>query len=152
MIYDMIKELEEKCEDYRNFAEEDMNLEYWERYEAYKEAIEIVKKYDWIDVKDVLPKCEEEVQITTRRKYKDKYFYIVTNAFYEDGTMLENDSDWHWNECDFEKYYDEEDCYIIDEGWWEYKHYNADDVYNNSVDDEVIAWKPLSKPYIRKGE
>ena len=120
---------------------------------AIDKVIEIVNKHQndgWVDVSERLPKCEEEVQITTRRKYKDEYHYIVTNAFYEDGTMLENDSDWNWNECNFEKYDDEEDCYIIDEGWWEYKHYNADDVYNNAVDDEVIAWKPLSNPYIIK--
>lgn len=105
-------------------------------------------KSKWILVSDRLPKCEEEVLITAQRKFKDgTCVYIVTSAFYEDGTILEDNSDWRWNECNFEKYDEEEDCYIIDEGWWEYKHYNADDVYNNAVDDKVIAWQPLPKAY-----
>ena len=146
----LIEELREKARDLINVAEEDMNLEYFERAEAYREAIEIVKKYenkDWISVKERLPDCEVEVQITARRKYKDKYSYIVTNAIYEDGTMLENDSSWNWSECDFENFDEEADCYLIDEGWWEYKHYNPDCIYNNAVEDEVIAWKPLAQPY-----
>lgn len=102
----------------------------------------------WIPVSEQLPDCEVEVQVTTRRKYADgTYKYTVTNAFYENGNMLESNSDWNWNDCDFEKYDDEECCYIIDEGWWEYKHYNPDYVYNNAIDDEVIAWQPLSDPY-----
>ena len=65
---------------------------------------------------------------------------------YEDGTVLENDSCWNWYEIDG-KWDEENDCYIIPEGWWENRHYNPDDVYNNAVDDEVIAWRPLTEPY-----
>lgn len=43
--------------------------------------------------------------------------------------------------------YDEEnDQYLIPEGWWEYRHYNPDDVYNNAVDDVVTHWMPLPNP------
>ena len=153
MCSKLIEELREKAFELMDIAEEDMNSEYFERAEAYREAIEIVKKHenkDWISVKERLPDCEVEVQITARRKYKDKYFYIVTNAYYEDGTMLEEDSSWNWIESDFENFDEEADCYLIDEGWWEYRHYNPDEVYNNVVEDEVIAWKPLTQPY--KGE
>lgn len=56
--------------------------------------------------------------------------------------MLENDSIWGWEDIDGE--YDEnEDCYIIPQGWWEYRHFNPDDVYNNLVDAEVLGWMPL---------
>ena len=49
---------------------------------------------------------------------------------------------------DIEGEYDEEnDCYIIPEGWWECRHFNADDVYNNLIDCEVIAWMPLPELY-----
>ena len=61
---------------------------------------------------------------------------------YEDGTVLENDSCWNW--YDIEGEWDEEnDCCIIPEGWWENKHYNPDECYNNQVDDEVIAWQHI---------
>ena len=50
---------------------------------------------------------------------------------------------------DIESEYDEEnDCYIISEGWWENRHFNQDEVYNNLIDDEVIAWMPLPEPYM----
>ena len=61
MIDKIIEELECECEKYHDFAEEDMNSDYWERYEAYKEAIEIVKKYDndgWVLCNDRLPTIE----------------------------------------------------------------------------------------------
>lgn len=101
----------------------------------------------WIPVAEKLPQVETEVYVTARRKYRDgTYREIVTIAMYEDGTVLENDSCWNWNEINGE--WDEEnDCYIIPEGWWENRHYNPGDVYNNAVDDEVIAWRPMPEPY-----
>lgn len=105
----------------------------------------------WIPVAEQLPQVETEVFITAKRKYRDgTYREIVTTAMYEDGTVLENDSCWIWNEINGE--WDEEnDCYIIPEGWWENRHYNPDDVYYNAVDDEVIAWRSMPEPY-RDGE
>ena len=101
----------------------------------------------WILVSDQLPMPETEVLITARRKYSNgKIYAIITTAFYEDGKVSENDSCWNWS--DIEGEYDEEnDCYIIPEGWWENRHFNADDAYNNTVDCEVIAWMPLPEPY-----
>ena len=101
----------------------------------------------WIPVSERLPETETEVFITAKRKYRDgTYREIVTTAMYEDGTVLENDSCWNWIEIDGE--WDEEnDCYIVPKGWWENRHYNPDEVYNNAVDDEVIAWRPLPEPY-----
>ena len=78
----------------------------------------------WIPVSERLPDPETEVLITARRKYKSG----------------------RWVDIDGE--YDEEnDCYIVPEGWWENRHFNPDEVYNNLVDDEVIAWMPLPEPY-----
>lgn len=101
----------------------------------------------WIPVAEQMPQVETEVFITAIRKYKGgTHREIVTTAMYEDGTVIENDSRWNWDEIEGE--WDEEnDCYIIPEGWWEYRHYNPDDVYNNLVEDEVIAWMPLPEPY-----
>ena len=92
---------------------------------------------EWIPCSERMPKPEEEVFIQTARG-------TTTTAMYEDGTVREVDSNWFWDELDGE-YDEEEDCYIIPEGWWEYRHY-TDDNYNNPVDDVVVAWMPLPLP------
>lgn len=106
----------------------------------------------WIPCSVAMPPVETEVFIVAKRKYRGgEVRYITTTAMYEDGTVLENDSCWIWEDIDGE--WDEEnDCYIIPEGWWENRHYNPDEVYNNVIDDEVIAWQPLPHPYQAKGE
>ena len=129
------------------------------------DAIEIVKKEaerfgtdinvgsnGWIPCSEKMPPVETEVFIVAKRKYRGgEVRYITTTAMYEDGTVLENDSCWRWE--DIEGEWDEEnDCYIIPEGWWENRHYNTDEVYNNAVDDEVVAWHKLPQPYQPKGE
>lgn len=105
-------------------------------------AKDIIRKHmndGWIPAEKALPRCEEEVFIQTERGTR-------TTAMYEDGTMREEDSIWHW--CDIDGDWDEErDCMIIPKGWWEYRHFNPDDVYNNVVDEKVIAWRPLPEPY-----
>ena len=95
---------------------------------------------EWISVKDRLPEPETEVLIVANRnRYK-----IVTTAIYEDGKMSTDDSFWCWD-LNFD--YDEEnDLYLIPEGWWEYRHYNPDDVCNNAIDDTVTHWMPLPEP------
>ncbi len=104
-------------------------------------------KNGWIPCSKQMPPVETEVFIVAKRKYRGgEVRYITTTAMYEDGTVLENDSCWNWE--DIEGEWDEEnDCYIIPEGWWENRHYNPDEVYNNAIDDEVIAWQPLPEPY-----
>ena len=93
----------------------------------------------WISVEERLPECEKEVFIQTESGER-------TTAIYEDGTIREEDSVWVWSELDGE--WDEErDCMIIPEGWWEYRHFNPDYVYNNIIDEKVIAWRHLSEPY-----
>ena len=121
-------------------------------------AIEIVKqaaaerKNGWILCSERMPTVETEVFIIAKRKFKDgDYTYIRTTAMYEDGKVSENDSCWFWQ--DIEGEWDEEnDCYIIPQGWWESRHYNPDDIYNNAVDDEVVAWQPMPPEYKESGE
>ena len=129
--------------------------------EAYKECADIVEdaptiepEPHWIPCSERLPECEQEVLICTKRKLIGESAYIdsiITPALYEDGTMLENDSKWRWEDIDYAGWDEEEDCGIIPEGWWENRHFNPDDVYNNIVDREVVAWMPLPEPY-REGE
>ena len=101
------------------------------------------KGCSWIPCSERMPEVETEVLILAKRKYRGGgHKYIVTTALYEDGTVRENDSRWQWYDIDGE-WDEEEDCLIIPEGWWEYRHFNADEVYNNEVDCEVIGWQPL---------
>lgn len=96
---------------------------------------------EWISVKNRLPEPETEVFI---RALHNGY-EVLTTAMYEDGTISTDDSEWNWYDLDFD--YDEErDIYLVPAGWWEYRHYNPDDVYNNVVDDEVTHWMPLPQP------
>ena len=104
----------------------------------------------WIPCSERLPECEQEVLICTKKKVVGKNAYIdsiITPAMYEDGTMLEIDSKWRWEDIDYDKWDEENDCGIIPEGWWENRHFNPDDVYNNVVDREVVAWMPLPEGY-----
>lgn len=103
---------------------------------------------NWIPVADRLPEAEKEVLITAVRKYKDgERRYIVTTAMHEPGNISEYDSIWRWEDIESDEWDEENDCPIIPEGWWECKHYNQDDVWDNPVDNEVIAWMPKPEPY-----
>lgn len=103
----------------------------------------------WIPVAERLPECEQEVLICTEKKIVGKDAYIdsiITPAIYENGTMPECDSIWHWEDIDYADWNEENDCGIIPEGWWENRHFNPDEVYNNPVDRKVVAWMPLPEP------
>ena len=109
-----------------------------------KKAKNIIRNHmndGWIPVDERMPKCEEEVWIITERGTQ-------TSAMYEDGTMLDKNSAWNWTDINGE-WDEQEDCMIIPEGWWEYRHFNPDDVYNNTVDEKVIAWQPLPESHKR---
>lgn len=97
----------------------------------------------WISVKDRLPKAEEEVIAVCNRGG----FRFVAPAIYEDGKMSEADSYWNWNELwNYGMYDDDNDCYIIPEGWWENRQFTPDDVYNNPIDCPITHWMPLPEP------
>lgn len=116
--------------------------------EMLQDVIKEEEKYRWHNLRKNpvdFPPIEVEVDVVCERKYRDGSSYRVrTHGFYEDGTILENDSDWNWEDISGE-WCEEEDCYYVPEGWWEYKHYNQDDVYNNIIDDCVIAWRYIEQ-------
>ncbi len=97
---------------------------------------------DWISVEDRMPIVEEPVLILTVKG-------TIAIAIYEDGTLLECDSSWHWEELSG-KYDEEYECYVVDEGWWEHTKFNDDEEMNHAVDEEVTHWMPLPEP--PKGE
>lgn len=70
--------------------------------------------------------------------------YCITTAFYEDGTVLQHESRWDFEDLEDYGIYDEEnDEYRIPKGWWENRHYCPDDVPDYKVDDPVVGWMPL---------
>lgn len=95
----------------------------------------------WRDPDKDPPKVEEEVLILFETACGG---YGITTAHYEDGTLLSQDSIFYWDELAAWGELDEEhDDYIIPKGWWEYRHFNQDEVYNNRVDYPVVGWMPL---------
>ena len=87
------------------------------------------------------PKVETEVLILYRN---DIDGYGITTAHYEDGSVFLQDSAWYWEDLpDWGTYDEERDDYKIPKGWWEYRHFNPDEVYNNQIDRPVVGWMPL---------
>lgn len=99
---------------------------------------------EWISVKDRMPEVGTEVLICAREKYGNRCS-IITTAFYEDGTVLEDNSRWHWEEIwEWGDYDEEKDGYRIPKGWWEGCHYG--EISNNDINDKVTHWMPLPEP------
>lgn len=95
----------------------------------------------WRDPETDPPKVETEVLILYRN---DIDGYSITTAHYEDGSVFLQDSVWYWEDLpDWGTYDEERDDYKIPKGWWEYRHFNPDDVYNNKIDCSVMGWMPL---------
>lgn len=96
---------------------------------------------EWRDPDKDPPKVETEVLILYRN---DIDGYGITTAHYEDGSVFLQDSVWYWEDLPGWGTYDEErDDYKIPKGWWEYRHFNLDEVYNNRIDRPVVGWMPL---------
>lgn len=96
------------------------------------------------------PKVEEEVLIMYQTASDG---YGITTAHYEDGTLLSQDSIFYWDELwEWGELDEEHDDYIIPKGWWEYRHFNPDEVYNNKVDYPVVGWMPLPPKEVAQNE
>lgn len=103
-------------------------------------VLETVAQY-WHNPETDPPKVETEVLILYRN---DIDGYGITTAHYEDGSVFLQDSVWYWEDLpDWGTYDEERDDYKIPKGWWEYRHFNLDEVYNNKIDRPVVGWMPL---------
>lgn len=95
----------------------------------------------WRDPDKDPPKVETEVLILFETVCGG---YGITTAHYEDGTVLSEKSKFCWEEIfEWGTYDEERDDYLIPKGWWEYRYFNLEDVYNNRVDSPVVGWMPL---------
>ena len=110
-------------------------------------ALETVAQY-WHNPETDPPKVETEVLILYRN---DIDGYSITTAHYEDGSVFSEDSVWYWEDLpDWGTYDEERDDYKIPKGWWEYRHFNLDAVYNNKIDRPVVGWMPMPPEEITK--
>ena len=76
--------------------------------------------------------------------YRCNDYLGITTAHYENGNVFSEDSEWNWEDLpDWGTYDEERDDYRIPEGWWEYRHFNPDEVYNNKIDCPVVGWMPM---------
>lgn len=104
--------------------------------------------FEWRNPETDPPKVETEVLILYRN---DIDGYGITTAHYEDGSVFLQDSVWYWEDLpDWGTYDEERDDYKIPKGWWEYRHFNPDDVYNNQIDRPVVGWMPLPPKEVKK--
>ena len=111
--------------------------------EACRMGMEALERTRWIPCSERLPGTETEVLALCRRGGVS----FVCPAMHEDGTIITSESIWNWNEIEgYGLYSEEADDWFIPEGWWEYRQFNDDDVYNNLIDCAVTHWMPLPEP------
>ena len=94
------------------------------------------------------PKAEEDVLILFKTACGG---YGITTANYEDGTVLSQKSAFYWEDIfEWGTYDEESDDYFIPKGWWEYRYFNQDDIYDNRVDAHVVGWMPLPPKEVKQ--
>lgn len=104
----------------------------------------------WIKCSDKLPENEKVVEVTFRYPKMDnpkEYWYGVCNAFFEDGGVAAERSQFEWDPemLVFDEF---TNTYYTPRGWFE-DVYSIEDCWQ--IDDgnlEVIAWKEKCKPYM----
>ena len=97
--------------------------------------------FEWRNPETDPPKVETEVLVLYRNEIGE---YGITTAIYENGNIFSEDSEWFWSDIsDWGTYDEEQDDYKIPKGWWEYRHFNPDEVYDNRIDRPVVGWMPL---------
>lgn len=103
---------------------------------------------EWRNPETDPPKVEEDVLILFKTACGG---YGITTANYEDGTVLSQKSAFYWEEISEWGTYDEEsDDYFIPKGWWEYRYFNQNDIYDNRVDAHVVGWMPLPPKEVKQ--
>lgn len=107
---------------------------------GYNDGVEAATP-KWISVEERLPKNEEPVLIATKWSLMGMHGAAVSCGFYTNGKTFTGNSDYNWNDGNVDLGYDEEeDEYIVPEGWWESIRYTEQ---FSAVDEPVTHWMPL---------
>lgn len=103
---------------------------------------------EWRNPETDPPTVEEDVLILFKTACGG---YGITTANYEDGTVLSQKSAFYWEDIfEWGTYDEESDDYFIPKGWWEYRYFNQDDIYDNRVDAHVVGWIPLPPKEVKQ--
>lgn len=103
----------------------------------------------WIKCSEKLPENEHVVEVTYKVPKMDdsgEFWYGVCNAFFEDGGLAVERSEYEWDP-EMLVYDEFTDTYYAPRGWFE-DVYSIEECWQ--IDDdmiEVIAWKEKCKPY-----
>lgn len=94
----------------------------------------------WIN--DTTPTNEEPILILTEHKFCDGKGYIrtIVRGFYTDGEHNSEDSDYGWYDMENWEYDEENDAYIIPQGYWEERWYGNGEDSVAVIDDKVVGW------------
>ena len=110
-------------------------------------AADVAPVQKWISVKDRLPENEQDVVICAERRHysnPNRFIRIVAKAFYTDGKHDTEHTAYAWNNDYIDMEYDDEnDAYLIPEGWWESIEYGEE---FSAVSDFVTHWMPSPEP------
>jgi len=107
---------------------------------------------EWISVKEALPASERTVLITAVHKHPHtgKDIYNVFYAFYENGDVLMENSDYEWDfDPDLDdvlRYNQKADDYYVPSGWYECVEFSErfSPIWSEY---KVIAWMNLPEPF-----
>ena len=110
-------------------------------------AADVAPVQKWISVKDKLPEPEQEVLVCVRSKISNYRYVCCAIHVPENWYRQSSDFCWDFECCD--EYDEEQDDYIVKQGWYESIH-NWDDYSVVGIEDIVTHWMPIPQP--QKGE
>lgn len=157
-LYEKIAQLEELARN--SYLETPSNSPCYSRYmaqlnerTAFKHLIadfpaaDVAPVQKWISVKDRLPENEQDVIICAERRHysnPNRFIRIVAKAFYTDGKHDTEHTAYVWDNDYIDMEYDDEnDAFLIPEGWWESIEYGEE---FSAVSDFVTHWMPIPEP------
>lgn len=106
-------------------------------------AADVAPVQKWISVKDRLPEPEQEVFVCVRSKISNYSYVCCAMHVPENWYRQSSDFCWDFECCD--EYDEEQDDYIVKQGWYESIH-NWDDYSVVEIEDIVTHWMPIPVP------
>ena len=106
-------------------------------------AADVAPVQKWINIKDRLPEPEQEVFVCVKSKISNYSYVCCAMHVPENWYRQSSDFCWDFECCD--EYDEEQDDYIVKQGWYESIH-NWDDYSVVGIEDIVTHWMPLPQP------
>ena len=106
-------------------------------------AADVAPVQKWINIKDRLPEPEQEVFVCVKSKISNYSYVCCAMHVPENWYRQSSDFCWDFECCD--EYDEEQDDYIVKQGWYESIH-NWDDYSVVGIEDIVTHWMPLPEP------